>query len=706
MESVLTYVLQVNLLLAIVFLGYVLLLRKLTFYRLNRVYLLIGGVYALVYPFLDITNWFRSSEVLPIDAVWEYVEYYLPEQVVEVFSVGHLLLVVFGIGAIVLLLKLSIQLLSLMRIHRYSKPSRWKDYFFRNVMFPIVPFSFFNKIYVHQEQHDNPELQDIFKHEDIHVKGLHTIDILLFEMLLIGCWYNPFVWLMRRAVRQNLEFLTDQQVLDKGVDRQTYQYSLLTVTKQGAAVGIGNQFNFKTLKRRIMMMNKRRSSRMELSKYAFLLPIVIFAGATFTVSKAEGKIEELVERIKEIPVDVVLPIVHKDTTVAPALGLELSPDAVPFLVGTEDTTKKTANILLHNGSSVNRLFILDGKILPSNFDLNTIDPNTIESISVFKGEDAISKYGDRAKDGVIELKSKADRGAEEVKGQVLGLRIGATEASTSVGAKALLRNATGNSGVKPLILVDGEVMRDGFDLNKLNAGDIESVSVLKDKPATSLYGERGKNGVILITAKRGSVTQRLYGKVPSSNPVDSIRGGLGNIIIRGVNPTYGSKAKPLIIVDGEVMGEYYDTSSLKPEDIHSISVLKEASAEKLYGPRGRNGVLVVTTKPYAYSVSPTKGDTTLFVKGAKGNSGTFVVGKSVTTEGGATTLSKARVFNLPAAGLFVVDGVVQKSSFDIDTIPIESIESVTLLKNNEAQAAYGELAKDGVIKVVTKKGNN
>ncbi len=703
MENVLTYVLQVNLLLAIVFLGYVLLLRKLTFYKLNRVYLLIGGMYALVYPFLDIANWFRSSEVLPIDAVWEYVEYYLPEQVVEVFSVGHLLLVVFGIGAIGLLLKLSIQLLSLMRIHRYSKPSRWKDYLFRNVMFPIVPFSFFNKIYVHQEQHDNPELQDIFKHEDIHVKGLHTVDILLFEMLLIGCWYNPFVWLMRRAVRQNLEFLTDQQVLDKGVDRQTYQYSLLTVTKQGAAVGIGNQFNFKTLKRRIMMMNKRRSSKMELSKYAFLLPIVIFAGATFTVSKAEGKIEELVERIKEIPVDVVLPIVHKDTTVVPAIGLELSSDAVPFLVGTEDTTKKTANILLHNGSSVNPLFILDGKILPSNFDLNTIDPNTIASISIWKDKDGISMYGDRAKDGVIEITSKTDRGTEELKGEAQGLRLGTAATSISVSRKALLRDVAGNSGVDPLILVDGVVMKDGFDFNKLNVGDIESMTVLKDKSATSLYGERAKNGVILITAKKGSVAQHLYGKVSSPTPIDSTKRGFGNIVIRGVNARDGSKGKPVFVVDGKVMGEYYDASSLNPENIHSITVLKDASTEKLYGERGRNGVIVVTTKSFAHSVSPTKGDTTLFVKGAKGNSGSFVVGKRVAAEGSTTTLNKARTFNIRAVGLVVVDGEIQKPSFDINTIFSENVASFTILRGREAQDAYGELAKDGVIEIVTKK---
>src|SRR5690606_18942893 len=114
-----------------------------------------------------------------------------------------------------------------------------------------------------------------------------------------SCWYNPFVWLMRRSVRQNLEFLTDQQVLNKGIDRQAYQYSLLHVTQQGASVDIGNQFNFKTLKKRIMMMNKRRSSKLELSKYAFLLPVLILVGASFTVSKTEGEIEKAVSMAKE-----------------------------------------------------------------------------------------------------------------------------------------------------------------------------------------------------------------------------------------------------------------------------------------------------------------------------------------------------------------------------------------------------------------------
>lgn len=220
----------------------------------------------------------------------------------------------FALGAMVLFLKLAVQLFSLMRIHRHSIEASWRTYVYRNVLFPIAPFSFFNRIYVNAKQHEESELYDIFEHEQIHVKGLHTLDIILFEAILILCWYNPVVWLLRKAVRQNLEFLTDQYVLNQGVDRQTYQYSLLHVSKQGATVGVGNQFNFKLLKKRITMMNKKRSSALELSKYAFLLPVLIFVAAAFTVTKADEKISEVVLLAKQTEVkDLQRVLQQKDT---------------------------------------------------------------------------------------------------------------------------------------------------------------------------------------------------------------------------------------------------------------------------------------------------------------------------------------------------------------------------------------------------------
>ncbi len=609
MESVLTYVLQVNLLLAIVFLGYMLLLKGLTFYSLNRVYLLIGGLYSLVYPFLDIASWFRGTEGLSIGVMWEYVEYYLPEQIVEVFSVGHLLLVVLGIGAVVLLFKLSIQLLSLMRIHRYSKLSRWKDYFFRNVMFPIVPFSFFNKIYVHQDQHDDSELYDIFKHEDIHVKGLHTVDILLFEVLLIGCWYNPFVWLMRRAVRQNLEFLTDQQVLDKGVDRQAYQYSLLTVTKQGVAVGVGNQFNFKTFKKRIMMMNKKRSSKIELSKYAFLLPVLLLVGASFTASKADDKIEELVERIKEVPVDVVLPKV-----------------VVQQLTYSKDTIRQ---------QKAERSAMSDSTVSTS---------------------------------GAI------------VQGDIAGLLTGSA------------LNVVSRREVEPLLFVDG--LRYYGNIAQLNPNDIESINVFKGEQAIALYGDKAKDGVVLVKAKEGTVTQRLYGKPPVSIGRDTVKAGLGQVMIRGVNTLYGENEPPLFVVDGNVVRNSHAVNSISPDNIESMSIIKNKAAVSLYGEKAKNGVISVTTK-----------------KGRTDTESDKPIEEGVSYKNTSTIKNGGNVLSITEGGilmkpLVVIDGKIQPSGFDLKLLDVSGLESVVVLKDEQATAAYGELGKDGVIKVVTKKGSN
>ena len=104
---------------------------------------------------------------------------------------------------------------------------------------------------------------------------------------------------MRRSVRQNLEFLTDQQVLDSGLNKELYQYSLLKVSTEGVSLELSNNFNFKQLKKRIMMMNRARSRKVELGKYAFLFPLVILFAAAFTVSKADEKIVDVVGLVKE-----------------------------------------------------------------------------------------------------------------------------------------------------------------------------------------------------------------------------------------------------------------------------------------------------------------------------------------------------------------------------------------------------------------------
>ncbi|WP_270088338.1 M56 family metallopeptidase [Sphingobacterium sp. SYP-B4668] len=566
MENLLNYVIQVNVLLAIVYLGYKVMLKGLTFYGLNRFYFLSGILFSFAYPFIDLRAWFAK----PLIVMGDYMTY-IPNGVKETNEGVALLAVLIGIltiGMCVLAIKFLAQLGSLVRIHLYSKPAQWRDYIFRNVWIPIVPFSFMNRIYVNKDLHEEIELLDIFHHEEIHVKGKHTLDILLGEATLILCWYSPFVWMMRRAIRQNLEFLTDQQVLNRGVDKQTYQYSLLHVTKQGAAIGIGNQFNFKTLKLRIMMMNKRRSSKLQLSKYAFMLPLLIFTAGALTIDRAEAKIENIVSIAKETVLDVPRPFMSKDTV----KQVDVQPVDKKIEIVQEKPQPNVTIRLTEMPLDNQPIYFLEGKQVDGDV-MKALDPNRIEGISILKGEAAVVEYGPKAVNGaiLITLKdpSKAKTPTEVVdslstnrlNGKVTGIRVTDKADSTNrISLQHMIKTLNGEGSAStskvsnlnevslvwktenrltekvPLFIVDGVVKDYRSGENDLDPNTIRSISVLKNDAANALYGEKGKNGVILVTTKSGKEDKGAETVGPNSTSVTEGR-KLDTITIMG----YGKK---------------------------------------------------------------------------------------------------------------------------------------------------------------------
>lgn len=553
MESLLTYIIQVNLLLGIIYLGYIGLLKGLTFYFLNRAYFLVGGLFAFLYPFLDLKSLFVQRG-LNMGGVGEQISLYIMEpEVQQQLTLGRLVEIVFMAGAVLLLLKFVFQLLSLLRIHLNSRSDQWRTYLFRNVLIPIVPFSFLNKIYVNKGQHVDAELKDIFKHEDIHVKGLHSLDILLFEMILVCCWYNPFVWLMRRAIRQNLEFLTDQQVLDKGIDKQTYQYSLLNVSKKGTSVGLSNQFNFKLLKRRIMMMNKKRSSKIELSKYAFLLPVFLLTGAAFTVSKAEGSIEGVVEKANETTVIQLNKDLQVDVSLPEKKVSKVSKPFVENLPSREmirDTVKsKNITDTIHLRTSMRwgaePLYILEGKEVNSTI-MAAIPGTEIQSIDVIKDK-AAAIYGEKGKNGVILVALKKN-GSPTVTNQTLTFNYDKKD----------------DAGNDPKMKVKGEP---------------SEVVVVGYKKEDASGGELKGRAEGVAVYMKGRPTDREPGKF-------------------GARSIGGIKGTPLIVLDGKIV-EDKKLSELDPNTIHTLSILKDQNATALYGNQANDGVVIVTTKTYA-----------------------------------------------------------------------------------------------------------
>jgi len=138
-----------------------------------------------------------------------------------------------------------------------------------------APCSFGNTIFINPEKYDWETYNQILIHEKIHVSGRHTLDILLAEIALVIQWFNPFAWLYRREVENNLEFLTDANVLlDATIERSAYQLSLLRVSAPQLSFSLTNNYNQSLLKRRIVMMNSQRSSLHTIWKYFFLIPLL------------------------------------------------------------------------------------------------------------------------------------------------------------------------------------------------------------------------------------------------------------------------------------------------------------------------------------------------------------------------------------------------------------------------------------------------
>jgi hypothetical protein len=120
------------------------------------------------------------------------------------------------IGAAILLLRFIIRYISFVRIRHRSELISDDGIKIYQVDKEIIPFSFGNAVFINRNQHSEEELKEIVRHEFVHVKQNHTIDIVWAELLCIFNWYNPFAWLLKRSIRQNLEFIADNKVIENG----------------------------------------------------------------------------------------------------------------------------------------------------------------------------------------------------------------------------------------------------------------------------------------------------------------------------------------------------------------------------------------------------------------------------------------------------------------------------------------------------------
>jgi len=274
------YILKLSVSLAVVYLFYRLILQRLTFYNANRWYLLGYSLIAFFIPFVDISSILKQQN-LSGNAVIQWVPLINDAPVIEIIQTGtadffttwNLISLFLLLGMTIMLIRLLIQFMSFRRMLKKAAFISGTDMKIYHVDENIIPFSFGNSIFINRSLHTETELQEIIRHEFVHVKQVHSIDIIWGELLCLFNWYNPFAWLLKKSIRQNLEFIADHKVLENGIAKKEYQYLLLKVMGNNQ-YSIANQFNFSSLKKRIAMMNKLKTAKVHLVKFLLMLPVL------------------------------------------------------------------------------------------------------------------------------------------------------------------------------------------------------------------------------------------------------------------------------------------------------------------------------------------------------------------------------------------------------------------------------------------------
>ncbi|MDO8994909.1 MAG: TonB-dependent receptor plug domain-containing protein [Daejeonella sp.] len=509
MPELIIYLLKVNLSILLFYFGYRLFLKQFTFYSLNRIYLLLGLIYSSLYPLINIADLFKSSpeikqQISNLSPDWQYSATYVNSTSPDPVSIyWQVVILIFWTGVILMLARLIIQLISLLILHRKSESAISGNYSFRIVSKKVNPFSFWKTIYLNPEYHEQKELQSILEHEQVHVRQLHSLDVLFAEICTIFCWFNPGVWLIKDAIQANLEFITDLQVLNSGIDSKEYQYALLKINVLPQNALPVNNFHLLTIKKRIAMMNKRQSNQIKKGIYILLLPAIMCLVLIVSNSKAALNGCQLGSVIANLPQMPKIIGINSELT---AEGIKSSESVViqnknQLIINSEvsipaDTTK-TKTVLVKfsaisdslNTGHKKTLYVIDGI---ANSNPATLNPENIAKITVLKGTAGTVQYGASGINGVIEITTKTSGKSA----------LPDAQPSTTISLRQVQSEKVSLGGLNnnELILLNGNEVEKSA-LNDLSVMSIAAIEVFKGEKALNKFGEKGRNGVIVITTK-------------------------------------------------------------------------------------------------------------------------------------------------------------------------------------------------------------
>ena len=448
MESFLYYLLRTSIIMALFYGFYKLFFGKNTFHNANRFLLLSILLLSAILPLFHfnlLPSIAEPSAVAPISDLA-----YIPntgditdQQLVFAIPWIQILIFIYLTGFVFSFFR---YLTGLNQIRKIVCSSEWQSMSDGITLCvtncEVSPFSWLSYIVISRKDYSADMNGAIIHHEKAHIQKNHSSDMILSDFFTCLFWFNPFSWLLRCEIQSVHEYQADEEVLKNGIDTKQYQLLLIRKSVGEYKFALANNFRQRDLHKRITMMIKTKTNKKMKWAYTAAFPVLLMAMIALSIPELKAQI---IEQDPNEPVTVI--------------GY-----------GSKDSLNKADETSIQTTGTVEGqpLYIWDDvKLLPE--EVKRINPDDIESVNVLKSETAIEIYGDEGKNGVIIMTSK------------------------NAPPKFLENN--------PLIIVDDEIMPLDFDINSIDPSEIKSIEVLKSGSVMETYGEKGKNGVVIINKK-------------------------------------------------------------------------------------------------------------------------------------------------------------------------------------------------------------
>ena len=625
----LIYILKSAVCLSLFYLFYRLLLSKETFHRFNRIALLGILFLSLLIPFIEVTTAHQtelSQTVLTVEQLLMMAEAMDPAEMSvaqpEELSISwvQVLLLFYLVGIIFFACRNLYSLSRLLLLIKSGKRERLEGGVRLIVLErEVAPFSWMRYIVISRKDLEE-DGREILIHEMAHIQNRHSIDLLVADICIFFQWFNPGIWLLKQELQNIHEYEADETVINEGIDAKDYQLLLIKKAVGTRLYSMANSFNHSKLKKRITMMLKEKSNPWAKLKYLYILPVAAIAVTAF----ARPEISETAEEISAVKVNDLTAIVE-------AKAIKSTEESVQISTVSQDTVKVN-----YVPTEVSRK--LQGTAVFEVVEEMPEFPGGVDAMMEYLQKEL--RYPESAKEKGIQgrvtvqfiidkegnvTNSKVTRSVDKdmdaeairlvkampkwkpgmQKGKAVAVKYTVPVVFRLEGGKTVNSQVTVNSKVSefsvqgmnnPLYIVDGKEVTSSI-LSALDVNKIESMTVLKNESATEVYGEKGKNGVILITLK-GSAEKSIT--LSNKSSVVNVPG------LKGVylNNRRAEWEDVDIFVDGEkieMAGRALD-EVVPPNRIESISVEKERNEA------GRGKIYITTKAKEGVEKTSVRGD--------------------------------------------------------------------------------------------------